>query len=43
MNELQNQVPTGSFQCSVLSYAVPDEQFRFIERKMLQLNGNKQI
>jgi 2'-5' RNA ligase len=36
---LKDAVPRGSFLCSRLSYAVPDEHFHFTERALLVLKG----
>src|SRR5262245_36995434 len=35
MDELVDVVPTGIFRCNGVSYAVPDAQFHFTERKRL--------
>jgi hypothetical protein len=39
MVELQGKTPEGDFLCDSLSYAVPDENFRFTERERLSLSG----
>lgn len=33
-----DRAPAGSFVCDHLSYLVPDESFRFTERRVLELN-----
>jgi len=38
-SELRNLDLAGEFLCSHLSHAVPDESFRFTERRKLQLRG----
>ncbi|WP_282935260.1 2'-5' RNA ligase family protein [Paenibacillus sp. RC67] len=37
MIELSDSIPQGYFDCTAVSYAVPDESFRFIERARLVL------
>ncbi|UVI29306.1 2'-5' RNA ligase family protein [Paenibacillus spongiae] len=37
MVELQDTAPAGDFLCTAVSYAVPDENFRFTERGRLML------
>ncbi len=39
MVELKEVAPQGSFQCTGVSYAVPDAEFHFTERRRLALNG----
>ena len=36
VDELKDKVVSGRFLCSKLSYAVPDENFHFTERKCLE-------
>jgi hypothetical protein len=37
MIELQGAVPEGVFQCAAVSHCVPDVDFRFTERRRLEL------
>jgi 2'-5' RNA ligase len=39
MEELKAVAPSGVFQCTNVSYAVPDADFRFTERARLDLGG----
>jgi 2'-5' RNA ligase len=39
MVELKDLAPQGSFLCASVSYAVPDSEFRFSERRRLDLHG----
>jgi len=43
MGELKVVAPQGSFVCTGVSYAVPDANFHFTERKRLELPINKHI
>ena len=39
LRELEGTVDSGSFLCSEFSYAVPDDNFHFEERKFLKLGS----
>ena len=41
MVELADLAPQGSFPCTGVSYAVPDESFHFTERKRLKLSARR--